>query len=350
MWIFESQKKDILFIYLPGLLVLSLLPFIQGYHVFTAIISFIIFNFIDAGHVYSTVWRTIFDKEEIKRSKRYILTPIILSVLIGFWLYFKIPYFWSFVGYFTIYHNLRQGFGIMKWYEKKNEIFHKHSNFVFYLLTYLPVIMFHFRGNNFGLMYYVDQGAFMYTNHHPFHFFSFNFPNIFMLIFTIIYVFSLLYWIACEYRLYHLFNKVEYNRVFFMIYFFFIYFYAFLLSNNFFEMAALLVVSHGIPYFFMMKYSLIKTRPLRFTIKKALILILITAIIGGLINFAGEELIKNGFDYVNSPKLLLLEYVIIFVYVIPVLCHFIWDASIWRGNHPDAKLIYNKDKVYNDKK
>ena len=81
MWIFENKIRDFLYIYLPGLLTLVLFELIQSNHLITAVLSFMIFNFVDVGHVYSTVWRTIFDKVEFNRSKRYLYTPIILVII-----------------------------------------------------------------------------------------------------------------------------------------------------------------------------------------------------------------------------------------------------------------------------
>lgn len=350
MWIFENKIRDFLYIYLPGLLTLVLFELIQSNYLITAILSFLVFNFVDVGHVYSTVWRTIFDKVEYNRSKRYLYTPIILVVITFSWIYFKIPYFWSFVGYFTLYHNLRQGFGITKWYEKKNENFHKFTSYIFYGLTYLPLIMFHFRNKNFGVLYYADQDIFLYTNHHPFNLnllgLSVEFPNVFMLFFSLLYLLIFLYWIIKESMVYNKLKKFEYNRIFFMLYFFFIYFYSFLLSKNILEMTAALVMSHGIPYFFMMHYSLLKTRKEKFSKIKSFVSLFIIAFIGGMINFLGEEFIKDGFNYMKTINLNMLEYVLVLFYVVPVLCHFIWDAYIWRGHHPDAKIIYNKDEIY----
>ena len=347
MWIFESKIRDFKYIYLPGLVTLFLFEIIQENFLITAILSFIIFNFIDVGHVYSTVLRTVFDKEERSRSKRYILTPIILSVIIFMWMYFKIPYFWSFVGYFTLYHNLRQGFGIMKWYEKKNNSFIGYSGNIFYVLTYVPIILFHFLDKTFKVMYYTDQDVLKYNNHHPFTLdfilFEYTFPNVIALFLFLVYFITLFYWLYKELSLNTI--KREYNRIIFMLYFFFIYYYSFILSDNILEMTAALVVSHGIPYFFMMHYSLIKTREKTYTIKKSFFLLLITALVGGLINFGGEEIITSGFEYLKS-NVNVIEYFLVFLYVVPVLCHFIWDAYIWRAKHPDCKVIYSEKKIY----
>lgn len=347
MWIFEKGSRDFKFIYLPGLVTLLIFELIQSNYLSTAILSFIIFNFIDVGHVYSTVYRTILDKEERRRSKMYIYTPIALSIVIFLWFIFKIPYFWSFVGYYTLYHNLRQGFGIMKWYEKKNKKYYKLNNYIFYALTYIPIIAFHFLNKSFKVMYYTDQDILMYQDHHPFlinfGIFEYTFPNIFAFILLCFYFLILLFWIFKEIKNNCL--KKEYNRVLFMIYFFFIYYYSFILSDNILEMTAALVVSHGIPYFFMMKYSLIKTRKNFFTTKKAVFFIFVSALVGGLINFGGEEIISSGFNYVES-NLDIIEFLLVFFYVIPVLCHFIWDSYIWKSNHPDAKIIYSDENIY----
>lgn len=346
MWIFENYKRDFLFLYLPGILAFILFENIHEKTILALILSFIVYQVIDVGHVYSTVWRTIFDKDELKSSNRYIVTPILLFIIISLWFHFQLPYFWSFVGYFTIYHNLRQGFGVMKWYEKKN-LSRIANNLNFYLLTFLPIILFHFRDDSFEVLYYTSQKDFLYTEHNPFVldllFFNITIPNIFFLVIGSIYILSIFKTILNEIQYFYISKKIEISRILYLIYFSLIYCYSFILSDNILEMSGALIASHGVPYLFMIHYSMLKTR--KIPIKKTFIMVFLVALLGGIINFIYESNMDNAYNYTNL-NVTLLELIIILFYVVPILCHFIWDASIWRHNNKNAKIIYNDEKVY----
>ena len=109
-WI-GSARFDIPLIILPGLIVMLISLFIpQGdlapWQWGLAIMM------IDVGHVYTSVFRTYFDKEELRaRMRLYIYTPVVCWT-IGVFLYSIGPaLFWGWVAYFNAYHFLRQQYG-----------------------------------------------------------------------------------------------------------------------------------------------------------------------------------------------------------------------------------------------
>ena len=71
--------------------------------------------------------RTLLNKEELISNPITILVPILIAILSFLWLYLKIPYYWSFYILITVFHNLRQGWGLVRWYEKKNKRFHNNQ-------------------------------------------------------------------------------------------------------------------------------------------------------------------------------------------------------------------------------
>ena len=86
-------------------------------------IYLLIFHCFDVGHLYATLLRTVFNKKEIKENINTFIIPISIAVISFFWLYLKIPYYWYFYILLTVFHNLRQGWGLIRWYEKKNKTY-----------------------------------------------------------------------------------------------------------------------------------------------------------------------------------------------------------------------------------
>jgi hypothetical protein len=103
---------------------------------------------IDVGHVYSSLFRTYFDKSEFsKRKLLYIFTPLI-SWLLGANLYyfFGAKLFWVVVAYMAIYHFVRQQYGFMMLYrrgEEKGLLSYRIDQTVIYLATLYPLLFWH---------------------------------------------------------------------------------------------------------------------------------------------------------------------------------------------------------------
>ena len=103
---------------------------------------------IDVGHVYSTLYRTYFDKEELKRNRDlYILTPL-LCWLGGVVLYsFGWMYFWRSLAYLAVFHFIRQQYGFMRLYSRKEKDASSAAKWadraVIYMATIYPLIYWH---------------------------------------------------------------------------------------------------------------------------------------------------------------------------------------------------------------
>ncbi|MBL8065237.1 MAG: hypothetical protein JNM34_05190 [Chthonomonadaceae bacterium] len=110
--------------------------------------------FIDVAHVYSSLYRTYFDKEEFaKRRTLYILAPL-LSWLIGVAIYGCLGpvAFWSVVAYFAIYHFVRQQYGFLMLYrrgEPVGNLDYRIDQLAIYLATLYPLVYWHTYPRNF---------------------------------------------------------------------------------------------------------------------------------------------------------------------------------------------------------
>lgn len=337
MWIFKSALQDFLKIYLPSLLGLMLIFFSEKEDT-NIIFYFFIFHIVDVGHVYSTMLRTILSKSELLREPLTIGVPIAIALLSFLWLFFKIPYYWTFVVYFTVFHNLRQGWGLVRWYEKLNNSFHNNAIF-YYIFTIVPFILFHLRDVQINLLYYSQTDyldlSFLKLNVTISSLNNLMIHNLFFKIFMLIYVIAIVVWIFKEIVFFIKNNIFEYNRLLCMLYFISVYAYSFLYATSSMQIFTILILSHGIPYIFIMEKFL--TNKKYSSVRLFLFLIVI---FGALLNLGLEDFyLESIFNY-TVVEVNFWEYLFTLIYISPILSHFVWDMYLWKRNHPDSDTVY----------
>ena len=109
---------------------------------------------IDVAHVYSSLFRTYFDRDEFQRRKTlYLVVPATCWVG-GIALYgFLGPvFFWSCVAYFAIYHFVRQQYGFLMLYrrgEPVGDLGYRIDQVAIYMATIYPLVYWHTYSRNF---------------------------------------------------------------------------------------------------------------------------------------------------------------------------------------------------------
>ena len=109
---------------------------------------------IDVAHVYSSLFRTYFDKDEFqKRRTLYLAVPTVC------WLGGMTVYaltgpgvFWSCIAYFAIYHFVRQQYGFMMLYrrgEPVGDFSYRLDQLAIYIATVYPLVYWHTYPRNF---------------------------------------------------------------------------------------------------------------------------------------------------------------------------------------------------------
>lgn len=103
---------------------------------------------IDVAHVYSSLFRTYFDKEEFKnRRQLYILVPILVwGVGVAVYAALGPVIFWAAVAYFAIYHFVRQQYGFLMLYrrgEPTGDWSYRIDQAAIYLATIYPLVYWH---------------------------------------------------------------------------------------------------------------------------------------------------------------------------------------------------------------
>lgn len=323
-WISKNYIIDLLFIIFPGLICFIIANQFNDTNILAILISIVLIT--DTSHIYSTFFRTVFSKNEFNRSKKlYILLPIIIFIIsLILFIYLEISFFWSILIYASIFHQIRQNIGISKWYSKiNNNKLNKIELSLIYSLITLPPIIFHFRPEN------DISHIFLYK------------PND-ILINSNELVYNLLISIYCILLLFFIIQEAVitlknrgYSRILFNTVLITTQGLAFLKGTSIYEVLLPPLFLHGLSYMTVNYFAVQKTeKELIFNFLKNKIIILIFPILVGLSLFLFDEKIPEpSSGFINS--------VIFSLYILPIACHHIWDAFIWKKSHPESKDIYN---------
>lgn len=151
-WI-DKPKTDSIFILAPSFVVVAIVFLFQetlkdieaNYSFYTWLFLIV---FIDVAHVYATLFKTYFVAEEFKKRRKLLITLPIICFVIGVFLFsFGSIIFWSVLAYIAVFHFIRQQYGFMRLYSRK-EIKTKWSviidNLIIYTATVYPMLFWFF--------------------------------------------------------------------------------------------------------------------------------------------------------------------------------------------------------------
>lgn len=324
-WISKSPLIDIPFIMLPGLICLSIAQMIDG-NTFLLGILLSIVVIVDSGHIYSTFWRTILVKKEFNRSKiLYIISPILFYLIFFIlFLFFEVSFFWSLLFYASIFHQIRQNIGISKWYSKINNV--KLDKIIIkflYLLTLLPVLIFHFRPYNQikDIFFYSPSDIFKMEN---------------LLVYDIlIQIYFVLVFIYLSYEIYNLIRNKDFSRFTFNFLLITLNYFCFIKGGSLHEVLLPPLFLHGLSYLTINYISYKRINPKRLfiqNVKNKIFVVLIPLLIGSFLFYIDQN-IPNPDNLINN--------IVFSIYILPIICHHFWDAFIWKRDHPDSHKIYN---------
>lgn len=125
--------------------------------------------FIDVAHVYSTMYRTYADKQLVNKHKNLFFGLPLLLLLLSIILHsINGLLFWRALAYLAVYHFIRQQYGFMKLYSRKNNYSKTKQRIdaiTIYSVTILPVLFWHF-SNNRNFTWFI-KGDFYLMDLHP---------------------------------------------------------------------------------------------------------------------------------------------------------------------------------------
>lgn len=166
-WIY-SMSLDSIFILLPpfvSLLIVFMFPnmFKTGQGIPVAWWIFLIVC-IDVAHVYSTLYRTYFDKETFRRQKNILIGIPIIGFAVAVVLYsIDDMLFWRVLAYLAVFHFVRQQYGFMRIYSRKepfNKWYYRIDQLTIYTATIFPLLYWHLNApRNFN---WFVEGDFLY--------------------------------------------------------------------------------------------------------------------------------------------------------------------------------------------
>ncbi|MCS3868004.1 hypothetical protein J3D55_000920 [Chryseobacterium ginsenosidimutans] len=331
-WI-HNVKTDSWFILSPPFLILLIVFLfqkqIQGlenhYSFYTWLFLIV---FVDVAHVYSTLFKTYFVREEIQKRKLLYYGIPVLSWVLGLILYqFGSLTFWSVLALVAVFHFIRQQYGFMRIYARfePNNWSKRIDEIAVYSATIFPM-----------WYWFKTPRAFTWFVENEFNWLQ-NIPDYTKLI-TVLYFSILIIWVVKT--VFEIFKTKQFNipkialisGTYLSWYFGIVYF------NNDLVFTFLNVISHGIPY-----VALIYIREIRQKESQKLnwlsvfrstfgifLFILVILCFAFFEEFLWEILVWNEHFSLNLNVSLQWFQFLIPLLVVPQLTHYLLDGFIWK--------------------
>ncbi len=297
---------------------------------------------IDVAHVYSSLFRTYFDRDEFRRRRTlYITVPLAAwgAGILIFWLAGPVV-FWSCVAYFAIYHFVRQQYGFMMLYRRGEPagVGMRIDQLAIYLATVYPLVYWHTYPRNFQWFSDFD------VLHLPV-----TWPE---RVLRAVYVATLLAFIAKEALRWRSSGEVNGGKVMLLLATAAAWGTGIILFNGDLTFTLINIISHGIPYMALVWIYQYRKRSnpmhsrnrlLAFFQLKYMPLYILTLM--GIAYF--EEGIWDWFVWKEHPNLFgsgnfLLSTTALTLLVplltMPQITHYVLDAYIWRVNRNGKEL------------
>lgn len=323
MWILGSAKRELSAFYSLPLLIILTYPWWDNRPLQTMLILFVTIG-IDTSHVYATAFRTWFNRDEMRRAKIFHLgVPFLILTILFLWCALGIPGLWSFVLYLTVFHHIRQYYGIHRWSLSLNRPKGPSCEKELYALTILPFVGYHFRGDIDYQGFFSREDMFRYPSE-----LGFNIVVILIVLTSLSFLFKIYKSYSDKSLALPVLTTVIFPSV--------ISIFCFMISNNFFLSLLPILAIHGATYYHVTGLAQAKiykgfwaAHP-----KISLALICLFAIfMGGLESWLTDSEIDilPSLEYKGNY---LLAFGVAFV-TTPAIYHYIADAFVWKKSHPD---------------
>ncbi|MEY5048589.1 MAG: hypothetical protein RLZZ175_1948 [Bacteroidota bacterium] len=203
---------------------------------------FILVLCVDVAHVYSTLYRTYFDKNAFNQNKNFFtLTPIFVFNIALLLAIYDLHLFWTILAYLAVFHFVRQQYGFLRIYQKKNNvttlIFQQFEQWVLYAGMLFPIIYWHLKPD-LSISWFVKNDFIFLEN--KFYLWQY-FLNLF-------YVIEIVYFVWFVYCLFKYKNWSMIPAFVLVLGTTLAWFIGIVLYNNDLVFTLLNVLCHGIPY------------------------------------------------------------------------------------------------------
>ncbi|PJZ71543.1 hypothetical protein CH373_00340 [Leptospira perolatii] len=257
-WIF-SASFDLTWLLAPGFVAVCIVLVIHWFDPFSLLskssgsvrtngdslppwIWFALIPCIDVSHVYSTLFRSYFDRQEFLRRKAlFIFVPLACFSLAVLLYSFGKLLFWRVMAYIAVFHFIRQQYGFLALYHRKDKTdldqrFFYFEKWTVYAMAGLPVIYWHLvsGGRNFE---WFMEGDFLHFEIQP----------IADAIHALFWIWFSAYFLFQVYR-YRKIGTVSYTKFLLVLNTALVWYVGIIYLNNDFAFTFTNVVNHGIPY------------------------------------------------------------------------------------------------------
>nr|WP_309756638.1 hypothetical protein [Flavobacterium sp.] len=333
-WI-DKPKTDVVFILAPAFFVVAVvflfqdaLQYVEEHFSFYTWLFLIVF--IDVAHVYATLFKTYFVPDAFQKRRFLLIFLPILCFVIGMILFsFGSLVFWSVLAYVAVFHFIRQQYGFMRLYSRK-EVKTKWRTFydalVIYTATGYPVLYWFFS----------TPRAFNWFTPHDF--VKLEHQGILSVLGWVYALILVSYLVFTGYK----YVKDQYFNIpknaiisgtFLSWYFGIVYF------NNDLVFTLLNVVSHGIPYMALIYLNDIQkntTNPYRFLgylrgSRGVLLFVAFVLLIAFCEEYFWEILVWNDQFAVPSYDFSSWQFILVPLLTVPQFTHYLLDGFIWKS-------------------
>lgn len=331
-WIHNAKTDGWLILSPPFIILLIIFLFqkqIQGlenqYSFYTWLFLIV---FVDVAHVYSTLFKTYFVKEEVRKRKLLYYGVPAVSWVLGLILYqFGSLTFWSVLALIAVFHFIRQQYGFMRIYARfePDNWSKKIDGIAVYSATVFPM-----------LYWFKTPRAFTWFVENEFNWFQ-NVPDYIPLI-TFLYSVILIIWILKTIDEILKTKKCNVPKVALISGTYLSWYFGIVYFNNDLVFTFLNVISHGIPYVALIYIREIKQKDDQNLANLSLFkstfgIFLFIAIILAFAffeEFLWEILIWNEHFSLNLNISLTWFQFLVPLLVVPQLTHYLLDGFIWR--------------------
>lgn len=330
-WIHKA-KTDSVFILLPSFLVVAMvflfqnqLQLIEEQYSFYTWLFLIVF--IDVAHVYATLFKTYFVASEFQKRKKLLVGLPIICFGIGMILFsFGSAVFWSVLAYIAVFHFIRQQYGFMRLYARKEpKKWAWIDNMIIYAATVYPML-FWFLSPTRKFNWFVEN-----------EFYRFESP---LVLETIgwIYAMILLFYVTRTIYFSFKYNYFNIPKNAIIIGTILSWYFGIVYFNNDLIFTLLNVVSHGIPYIALIYLSEIEKKPeielgwlQQFKYYKGVfIFVLILLIIAFSEEYLWEFLVWNEQFSTTDHDFSNWYFLIVPLLTVPQFTHYLLDGFIWK--------------------
>lgn len=318
--IFNSLHEDFLKIILPSLLII-LIYFFPNSSSIGSLLALIAF-FIDSGHIYTTYSESILDP--IENKKFYVRYNILFAFFLNAIIFLvSKELFYNYIFYYTFYHHTKQGLGISLLYHSfiNKEIFKT----LYYILTLIPFVIFHFKENSINFSKIGLDNTLQKINLDFLNSFI-NLPILYLLFYITL---SLCFIIS-------LYGYIKYKNIssILIIFYGIVYYFALVYVNSPFFSYALMSISHGLVYIFLMEKRLKETHSLVFFKKHSLYILSFFILLGILIE-PNQKLITF-----NNQLITALFNAMLWT---PTIAHYTLDSKLWNYNNKKFIKMFKRN-------